>query len=58
MSNSQAKLLSDLAKKLKSEPKNKAKIVATLQSANILTKSGKFSKHYANLGKAVTATSK
>ena len=36
----QIKLLSSLAKKLESEKKDRAQIVASLQSAKILTKKG------------------
>ena len=56
MPNNQAKLLSDLAKKIKSEPKNKARIMVSLMSAKILTKNENLTHHYSNLKKVISAT--
>lgn len=53
METNQIKLLASLAKKIKSEKKNKASIVASFHSAKILTKSGNFTSHYSNLKKVV-----
>ncbi len=53
METNQIKLLSALAKKLKAENNNKAKAVASLQSAKILGKDGKFTKPYRNLEKVI-----
>lgn len=53
MESNQIKLLSALAKKLKSEEKNKAKALTSLQSAKILDKNGRFTKPYKNLEKVV-----
>lgn len=55
MGNQQAKLLSTLAKSIQTEPRQKAKIVATLTSAKILTAKAKFTGHYSNLKSVVTA---
>ena len=52
----QVKLLATLAKKIKSEKKDKNKIVGTLVSAKILTNSGNFSSHYPNLKKLASAS--
>lgn len=54
MESNQIKLLSTLAKKIKSEKKDRAKIVITLKSAKIITKDGNFTKHYSNLKKVVS----
>lgn len=50
----QIELLTLLAEKIRTEKKDRAKIVATLKSAKILTstKSENFTKHYPNLKKA------
>jgi len=56
MESNQIKLLSALAKKLKSEKKDKTKAVASLQSAKILDKNGSFTKQYRNLEKVVLST--
>ena len=55
METNQIKLLSSLAKKIKSEKKDKATVIASLNSAKILTKSGNFTAHYKNLKRAVAA---
>jgi hypothetical protein len=53
MESNQIKLLSALAKKLKFENNDKVKAVASLQSAKILDKDGKFTKPYRNLEKVI-----
>ncbi|HRB72053.1 hypothetical protein [Flavobacterium sp. WV_118_3] len=53
METNQVKLLTSLAKKIKSEKKDRAKVVASLQSAKILTKKENFTGHYSNLKKVV-----
>ena len=53
MEKKQIKLLTALAKKLKAEKKNRAKVVASLQAAKILTKNGNFTGHYSSLNRAV-----
>lgn len=54
METKQIALLTDLAKKIKTEKKERSKVVASLQSAKILTKSGKFTTHYSSLNKVFT----
>jgi hypothetical protein len=54
MDSDQVKLLASLAKKIRTEKKDKASIVASFQSAKILTKSGNFTNHYSNLKKLVS----
>lgn len=56
MESNQVKLLALLAKKIRSEKKDKTKIVGTLKSAKILTNSGNFTNHYPNLKKLVSAS--
>ena len=56
MSNNQAKLLSTLAKKIRSQPKDRKQIVVTLTSAKILTKEENFTNHYSNLKKVVSTS--
>jgi len=51
MEKNQIKLLSSLAKEIKVEKKEKAKIFATLQSAKILTKQGNFTSKFSNLNR-------
>jgi len=59
MENKQVKLLEDLARRLASRKQDKSEIVAFFHSAGILTKDGKrFTKPYANLGRAVKALKK
>lgn len=53
MSKNQIKLLTSLAKEIKAEKKDKTKIVATLQSAKILTKNGNFTGKFSNLNRVV-----
>ena len=53
MEANQIRLLIRLAKKIKSEKKDRAKIVTSLQSAKILTKKENFTNHYSNLKKVV-----
>lgn len=53
MNNNQAKLLSNLANKIKSEPKDRTRIVVSLTTAKILTKNGNITNHYSNLKKVV-----
>ena len=57
MEENQIKLLTTLAKKIKSEEKDRTKVLASLQSAKILTKGGNFTAHFKNLNK-VFATDK
>lgn len=52
----QIKLLTILAKKIKSSNKNKEDVVASLQDAKILTKAGNLTGKYDNLKKFVVAT--
>lgn len=54
MESTQITLLAVLAKKIKTEKKDRARIVASLQSAKILTKNGNFTGHYSSLNKVVT----
>jgi hypothetical protein len=56
METNQIKLLTSLAKTIKAEKKDRVKVVASLQSAKILTKSENFTAHYSNLAKVVTST--
>jgi len=49
--NKQIKLLKILAKKIKSEKKERTEIITSLQSAKILTKKENFSGHFKNLNK-------
>lgn len=53
METNQVKLLASLAKKIKSERKERAKVIASLQSAKILTKNENFTGHYSHLKKVV-----
>lgn len=52
----QIALLTDLAKKTNSEKKDKEKVVATLQSAKILTKSGNFTSYFSNLNRVANSS--
>ena len=56
MEEKQIKLLKALAKKIKSEKREKANIIITLQSARILTKSENFTGHLKNLEKVFVET--
>ena len=51
MEENQIKLLATLAKKIKSEEKDRTKVLASLQSAKILTKGGNFTCLFKNLHK-------
>ncbi len=51
MEANQLKLLMDLAKKITSEKKDRASVIASLQSAKILTKNENFSSHFKKLDK-------
>jgi N-glycosylase/DNA lyase len=51
MEERQLKLLKALAKKIRSEKKERADVVASLQSARILTKNENFTCHLKNLDK-------
>lgn len=51
MEEKQIKLLKILARKLKSEKRDRAFVVASLQSAKILTKGENFPEHLKNLDK-------
>lgn len=54
MEENQIKLLSTLAKKLKSEKKDRSKAIESLQSAKILTRNENFTGRYKNLDKVFT----
>lgn len=54
MESNQIKLLTSLAKRIKSEKKDKVAIVTSLQSAKILTKNGNFTGHYSNLKRVIS----
>jgi len=51
--NIQAKMISDLAKKIKSEPKSRDQVLEFLKSAKILAENGDLSNHYPNLKKVI-----
>ncbi len=50
----QVVLLTSLAKEIKSEKKDRSKIVSTLRSAKIITKDENFTEHFSNLKKVVS----
>lgn len=54
MEQKQISLLRALVKKLKSEKRDKAEAIESLQAAKILTKSGNFTGHYSSLGSVLT----
>ena len=54
MRDNQIKLLTSLAKKIKSEKRDKKTVVIALRSAKILTKSGNFTGNFSNLKRIVT----
>jgi len=59
MESKQVKLLDALLYRLESQKRGKREAIESLHSAGILTKDGKrFTKPYANLGKAVKALKK
>lgn len=51
MEANQIKLLKSLAREIKSEKKDKEKVVASLHSAKILTKRGNFTGKFSNLNR-------
>ncbi len=55
MDETQLKLLKALAKKIKSEKKERTDVLASLRSAKILTKGENFTSHLKNLDKVFTA---
>jgi hypothetical protein len=52
----QVKLLTNLAKQIKSEKKDRIKIVSSLQAAKILTKQENLSGKYNNLKKVISTS--
>jgi hypothetical protein len=56
MEEKQIILLTALAKKSKSEKKDKRRVVETLQSARILTKNGNFTTHFSNLNRVASSS--
>ena len=56
MKANQVKLLISLAREIKTEKKEKSRVVATLQSAKILTKNGNFTSKFSNLNRALVNT--
>ncbi|MGG7468059.1 hypothetical protein [Chryseobacterium arthrosphaerae] len=54
MENNQVKLLKALAKSIKTEKKDRAKALSSLQSAKILTKKENFTGAYSNLKRVVS----
>jgi hypothetical protein len=57
MENNQAKLLLALAKRLKSEKKEKTKIINSFKMAGILDKNNNISKNYPTIKKAIESSS-
>lgn len=57
METNQIKLLSNLAKKIKAQKKDKSTVIVSLQNAKILTKEGNLTGKYNNL-KRVVSTAK
>jgi len=55
METNQIKLLSDLAKRIKSEKQDKSTVIQSLQNAKILTKEGNLTGNYSNLNKVISA---
>lgn len=53
MTTTQVRLLTSLAKNIKTEQKDRKTAIATLQSARILTKSENFTSNFSNLNKVV-----
>ena len=58
MENNQAKLVLALAKRLKSEKKEKAKIITSFKLAGILDKNNNISKNYPTIKKAIESSSR
>jgi len=56
MENKQAKLLTELSDKLKSESFNRERVIATLTQAKIITSKENFTKQFTNLGKVIKET--
>jgi hypothetical protein len=56
MKSNQIKLLTTLAKEIKAEKRDKAKVLATLQSAKILTRQGNFTGKFSNLNRVVVSS--
>lgn len=56
MEQDQIKLLHKLAKELKAQTKDRRSVVASLQSAKILTKNENFTSHLKHLEKVFTLT--
>jgi len=56
MENNQIELLARLANKIKTEKKDRNKIVISLESAKILTGDGNVAGHYPHLNKLITIT--
>lgn len=54
MSTQQVKLLMELAARIKSKPKSRGEIVASLKAAKILTKEENLTGHYSHLKRVVT----
>jgi hypothetical protein len=54
MESTQIALLTVLAKKIKTEKKDRIRVVKSLHSAKILTRNGNFTIHYRSLSKVVT----
>lgn len=55
MKSNQIQLLESLAREIKSEKKEKGKVIATLQSAKILTKNGNFTGKFSNLSRVAAS---
>ena len=55
METDQIELLKNLAKKVKSEKRNRDDVMASLQSAKILTKQGNFTRHFSNLNRVCSS---
>ncbi|UZT99902.1 hypothetical protein ODZ84_10200 [Chryseobacterium fluminis] len=55
MENNQVKLLKALAKNIRTEKKDRVKVMTSLQSAKILTKHENFTGAYSNLKRVVTS---
>jgi hypothetical protein len=58
MSTNQVKLLLELAKKIKSEPKKRSRIIASLATAKIINKKEDLTIHYSNLRRVVSSASR
>ena len=58
MYNTQQKLLTDLAQKIKTEKRTRKTVIISLQSAKILTKNENFSTHFKELEKVFETNKK